>query len=76
MIRSQLWPGRAMAFPVVCTVLKPELASLLGPADLEENQDVSGAMCGIRRGAGNKNQEPCRDFQEGLELRLEGTKER
>ena len=37
---------------------------------------VSGAMCRRRRGAGNKNQEPCRDFQEGLELRLEGTKER
>lgn len=51
-----------MAFPVVCTVLKPELASLLGPADLEENQDASGAMCRRRRGAGNKNQEPCRDF--------------
>ena len=75
-IRSQLWPGRAMAFPVVCTMLKPELASLLGPADLEQNQDVSGAMCRRKRGAGNKNQEPCRDFQERLELRLEETEER
>lgn len=65
-----------MAFPIVCTMLKPELASLLGPAALEQNQDVSGAMCRRKKGAGNKNQEPCRDFQEGLELRLEGTEER
>ena len=42
-------------------------------SDLEQNQDVSGAMCRRKKGAGNKNQEPCRDFQE---LRLEGTEER
>lgn len=35
-----------MAFPVVCTVLKPELASLLGPADLEENQESQGPCVG------------------------------
>lgn len=31
-------------------------------------------MCVVeKRGAENKGEKPCRDFQEGVEVRLEGT---
>lgn len=38
-----------MAFLLICVPLKPELASLWGPAGLDGNQGVSGECVGERR---------------------------